>query len=451
SVGAYQHLVSAADSSVQYGTGLAALTVTSTTKQIKDIVPGLTLDLVSASATPVTVTIANDGQPALDGIKKVITDLNDVIDFWKTNGGYDANTKKPGPLANESALRSGVNAVISSFTGTVSGLPRGLSALTAVGVSVDKVTGKLSLDEAVFKAKMASDPDGVGRLFSTSGSSTAPSIQFVSMGEKTASNTAFSVNVTQAATQATLTGYAALGASTVINSTNNRLRMTINGTIYDITIASNTYSRSAMVAHLQSSIDTLAGANQVTVALDGSDQLVFTTKAYGSAFSLTTTDVGASDARAALSLAATTVSGVNVAGTINGVAATGLGQALTANAGSSAEGLRLLITGAAGTTGSVTGIRGLGQITYNRILALTKASTGSVPQKEDTYTKLISGLDVQIKRNDAKLATRRAYYEAQFLAMESIISKTKSQSDALMQGLAAFQNSSTNSNSNRSN
>src|SRR5690606_8431775 len=111
-----------------------------------------------------------------------------------------------------------------------------------------------------------------------------------------------------------------------------------------------------------------AAERSVSVELDASNQLVFKTGDFGSDAKIDVTAVGANSA-ATLGLAvAEGTAGLDVVGTINGKAATGKGQVLTAASGDDSAGISININGGAlGDRGNVTYIQGVGDRTVDLV------------------------------------------------------------------------------------
>jgi flagellar hook-associated protein 2 len=138
------------------------------------------------------------------------------------------------------------------------------------------------------------------------------------------------------------------------------------------------------------------------------------------------------------------VNGVDVAGTINGIAATGRGQILEGKSGATSEGLALVVTATSALTGvSVSATKGLAQLSSESISALSDVETGSVTRKDKGYQVDIDGMKKRIKRVDELLTKRRERYEAQFRQMEQLIQGFKSQGDILTSQISGFQNMAT--------
>src|SRR5262249_18292711 len=145
--------------------------------------------------------------------------------------------------------------------------------------------------------------------------STNAGVQFVTGSVKSkASATYYQVDLTQAATQATITATNDLADNTVIDNTNNSFTITVNGKLSGtITLANGTYSRLGLAQAVQAQINVnpeLVGRS-VSVSLNG-DKLKITTASYGFASDVT---IGTGTALAPLGFAGTeTAKGQDVVG-----------------------------------------------------------------------------------------------------------------------------------------
>jgi flagellar hook-associated protein 2 len=135
---------------------------------------------------------------------------------------------------------------------------------------------------------------------------------------------------------------------------------------------------------------------------------------------------------------ATPTTGVDVAGTIGGMQATGNGQTLTGAAGSATEGLKLTING--GNTGA----RGTINFSQGYAVKLTSLAAGFIGTN-GVITSRTSGLNDSIKSlNDQKasfqthLDAMQKMYTAQFNALDSLVASMQSTQSYLTQQLAAI-------------
>jgi flagellar hook-associated protein 2 len=165
----------------------------------------------------------------------------------------------------------------------------------------------------------------------------------------------------------------------------------------------------------------------VTASTDGSGHLVLTHDNYGSANSFTISATGN------LGLANGTFTGIDVAGTINGEAATGTGRTLTGDAGeTNIVGLSVKYTGTEeGDAGTVRLTVGVAELFDRTLFNITDPYDGYVAFKKDSLHTSIEGLDTRIETMEAHLDRKTETMINRFVMMEMALNKIQSQSDWL--------------------
>ena len=179
------------------------------------------------------------------------------------------------------------------------------------------------------------------------------------------------------------------------------------------------------------------GRNPVAVKASASDdgRLVITQESYGSDYSFT---ISGGDS---LGMTDGEYHGVDVAGTINGVQASGRGQTLTAsNSDEYSRGmvLRVNLTAAelaaqGNSQGTVTLISGIADRLYSVVSSLSDPIGGFIQARIDSYASTIKSLDYRIDDMNKRLELRRAQYVRKYTALE----RSLSQLDSLKQRLTA--------------
>jgi flagellar hook-associated protein 2 len=153
-------LRAAADATITMGN----LTITRPTNTVGDLIPGVTLQLVSAApGSDVTVNVTRDADAVVKKVKALVDALNEVVKAEKKYDYYDPNTKAAGVLLGDSAARrllqrllDGVHATLGSGTYTTIG---------QLGVTVQR-DGTYALDEAKLRDAIASDFDAAAAVVS---------------------------------------------------------------------------------------------------------------------------------------------------------------------------------------------------------------------------------------------------------------------------------------------
>jgi len=181
-------------------------------------------------------------------------------------------------------------------------------------------------------------------------------------------------------------------------------------------------------------------AMTITASRTTDSRLLLTHNEYGTGHPIVVSETGGTE----LGLNdASQVYGVNVAGTINGAAATGNSQSLTLDAdGNSADGLSILYTGtnASSTTFNMT--LGIADLLERQLSLITDADNGYVGFKQTSLRDRIEAFETQISRMEALLERKREAMINRFVRMETALSKIQSQGSWLSSQLDALNNNS---------
>jgi flagellar hook-associated protein 2 len=184
-------------------------------------------------------------------------------------------------------------------------------------------------------------------------------------------------------------------------------------------------------------------AMAITAANDGSNHLQLSNDSYGSGYSFTvdeSTDTGLWSG--SMTTPVTVNNGQNIAGTINGEAATGSGQNLTGKDGeTNIAGLAVKYTGS--TTGNVGNIKftvGVAALFDRTLFNITDTQKGYLTFKENSLTSSIKDLDDNITHMEARLTIKMSAMTRHFEAMELALSKFQSMSSWLASQLTAASN-----------
>jgi flagellar hook-associated protein 2 len=141
-----------------------AVLLTSSRNTLDSVVTGVTIDLKSVSANPVTVTVSRDVAGIEAQVNLFISAFNTLSDAITSKTKYDPETKVKGPLLGDS-MTLGLR---SSLFSTVQGRPIGVSGpfddFADVGITVAS-GGKLTLNRDKLRAALEQDPQAVADLF----------------------------------------------------------------------------------------------------------------------------------------------------------------------------------------------------------------------------------------------------------------------------------------------
>jgi len=197
------------------------VTVTDSSNTITDVISGVTLSLVgedgAAEDTTVTVKVERD----LSSIKSNITDMKDayntIMDYINTMFTYDENNEEVGGiLFGDGTLSSVKTQLIDTVTQQITGLTDDYDQLSLIGITLDltdTTEGKydnigLAIDDDKLTDALESNFDDVKKLFIAHGSGSSPNLTYIGHTSETQGGS-YTVDITQAATQATTTASAA--------------------------------------------------------------------------------------------------------------------------------------------------------------------------------------------------------------------------------------------------
>ena len=435
----------AVDASVTIGSGNGAMTVTSASNQLDALIPGLTLSLHAADPNKdLTLTVGNDTDKMKKAIQDLVSSFNDVMTYIDEQVRYDADSGIAGPLLGNRQALTIQDQVRSVLTNIVSGASSQLNYLGALGITTGD-DGKLTINDAKLTDVLTGKKAGVTlndvrKLFALTGSATNPQVQFVVGSTKTkASATPYTVHLTQAAEKATLTAGTALGASTVINGSNNSFVVKIDGaTSSTLTLANGTYTATALAQAVQSAInsDTALLGRHVNVGLV-TNKLTITSDRFGLASEVITQS---GNALTTLGFTAGgSASGRDVVGSfvVDGVTETarGTGQFLQGDSGNANTAdlqVRVTLSPAqigAGLDTSLTVTRGIASQLDNVLNSIFDPVNGRLKTIDDGFQESIELLEEQkIKQNEI-MESRRVSLQKQFAAMERVLSQLQSASN----------------------
>jgi flagellar hook-associated protein 2 len=423
-VGGFITLSEASDAQITVGTGPGAYTVTASSNTISGVLPGVTLTLKSTTSSPVTVSVSRDGNALADKVQALV----DAANLAKTDidklTAFDATTLTSSPLTGDSTASRLITALTRAFTSAVPGATPGSPGLAGVAIDRD---GNFTFDRSKFLTAFASNPDGLARLFTQGGSASTSDIEFVSAGDRAVAGT-YDVNVTQIALQASSTG---LSGSWPTTPTTVSVRVNNTTASYDVG-ASDT--QDDVAAGLNAAFADAGLALQAVVSGTGIE--VHTT-AYGSAQKFDVAWDGTNYA---------TVAGQDVQGTINGVAATGVGQQLLAPfTDNTVGGLALRISATTtGAIGTFTYTPGVAQRVTSAVSAATDLVSGYITSRENDYKARIRYINDHLASMEVRITRYEQNLRRQFAALEASIGQMKAQSDWLASQVQQLPKASSN-------
>jgi len=411
------------------------LAISSATNTVSSAIPGVTLTLAKVGTTSVNVAQnTNSVQTSVQGFVKAYNDLSATL---KKMTAYDPATKKGGPLQGDATVQGIQNRLRSLLNTTITGLGGSLTSLSQFGISF-QIDGSLALDSTKLTTALTNNFSDIAGLFAAVGSSTDSLVGYAGSSVNTKPGR-YALTVSALATQGSTTGSAAIGTTTIVAATNDILNLTVDGVSASVTLAAGTYTNAGIAAQLQSLINGVAayktaGIN-ATVSQSGG-VFSITSARYGTASNVSIT--GGNGATNLFGATPTSLAGVDVAGTINGVSAVGSGQNLIGAAGTPVDGLKLLITGGAlGARGTMYFSQGYAH-NLNVLVGKMLVTDGVLSARTDGINRTIKDIDARRTVMNERLATIEARYLAQFRALDTLVSKFQNTGNFLNQQLASL-------------
>jgi len=414
------------------------LLVNRESNHITDVVEGMEFDLFASSPTEtINVIISEDKSIAEQTIRDFVTAYNTFRTEVESLVGFDTEEKEYGSLHRDPLAKNLMQSLRNTLTGSVPGITGIFSTLSELGIRTE-LDGSLKIIEVEgntgFRAAIDNNFERVRDLFVPKTSSSASDIDVTKFSARSQPGT-YEVVITQQPSKGQLTA-ANIVSAFPIDTTGKDYSFTVklNG-VASASISLPTGKSYANGAELAADLQSLINLDSniktakatVAVSFDGS-KLSFLSDSYGASSNVEFSVVGADMADLGISVGAGTA-GTDVAGTIDGVAAFGVGNILLPALGSKAEGLSLSIQPGA-TSGSITFTRGFAGTLSSLVNEFLKTS-GLIKEREDTINKDIERVEDDEQALNRRSEAYRARLMAQFQAMESIVRSLNSTGDFL--------------------
>ena len=412
------------------------IAVSKASNTVTDVIKGVTLNLQKIMATPVSLTIVRETatvKSSVDGFVKAYNDLNKTL---KDVSAYNSATKQGAILQGDSTVRTLQSQIRAVLATPVSNTGGSLSTLSQIGVSFQK-DGTLALDASKLDTAITNNFNDLASLFAVVGKASDSLVSYSSAATTTKPGS-YAVNATTLATQGNTVGNFNLNPGLSIIAASTTINVTLDDVSASVALAAGNYTATQLSAMIQSAINgtsAFSSANSsVAATIDGSGFLTLNSNRYGSS-SIISLSSGAGTPVSAFMGTATNITGLDVAGTIDGGAATGSGQFLTSSAGNS-TGIKLQINGGlTGARGTLSYSQGYAY-SLNDLSTSLLASSGSLDGRTTGINSSIKDIGKQRDVLNIRMAAIEKRYRTQFTALDSLLSSMNQTSTYLTQQLA---------------
>lgn len=166
-------LVAGQDAAVFVGSGGSTpLLISSRQNQITGIVPGLTVTLVGASSSPVTINVTNTSDQAVTQINNFVTAFNGLAAQITTYTAFDTSSDTGGVLLGDYNALDIQNLLYSNLNSVVPSTQQ-YHTLAQIGLTIDQ-QGNLDFDQDTFNQAYATNPDDVTKLLTATSTTANP-------------------------------------------------------------------------------------------------------------------------------------------------------------------------------------------------------------------------------------------------------------------------------------
>ncbi len=141
-----------------------AILLQGSSNTLDSVLTGVSIDLKSASETPVQLTITGDNETIEGDVQAFIKAFNDTVDRISFQTRFVQDTEERGALLGDGTAISLRSALFGAVLGANDGFSGAYNTLASVGITVGE-GAKLELDSDKFRAALAADPQAVEDLF----------------------------------------------------------------------------------------------------------------------------------------------------------------------------------------------------------------------------------------------------------------------------------------------
>lgn len=413
---------------------LDGLDISSASNNAANIIEGVTLKLTKTNVgTPTSLVVARDTEAVVKSVNEFVTAYNAITKTMKDLTAYNEATKTGAVLNGDATARSIQTELRSMLSAPVGTGGNAFSVLSEIGVNLK--AGVMSVDDAKLKKSIDSNFGDIAALFAAVGKPSDSLVSFKGASDKTVPGS-YAVNVTQLAAKGNAAASAL--ANLTISAGNKTMEVTLDGKTATITLGEGVYaSTEALATEVQSKINgnsVFSGAGSAVTVTNDAGKLTISSNRYGAASNVSLTAGAGADSL--MGAAPVSSAGLDVAGTIGGVAAVGSGRTLTAGVGP-AEGLALQVDGL-GDRGTVNYSQGYA-FQFDKFANNLLGTSGPLTLRTEGINASIKELAASRLRLVDRLDDIEKRYRTQYTSLDATMSKMNATSSYLTQQLASLQ------------
>ena len=147
---------------------IAGVSYTSPSNTVTDALSGVTLNLLTPTSAPATLTVGDNTSTIESNIQAFVHAYNTLQSSLAQLGSYDATTNTAGPLLGNAALTGAQSQIRAALYNVVDTGSSTYNTLASIGITSNS-DGSLSLNGATLSAALSSNFSAVSTLFSGTG------------------------------------------------------------------------------------------------------------------------------------------------------------------------------------------------------------------------------------------------------------------------------------------
>ncbi|MCW8902040.1 MAG: flagellar filament capping protein FliD, partial [Gammaproteobacteria bacterium] len=404
------------------------VSVSSAANEIKDTVPGLTLNLKKLTEGEFeSFKIEKETAGIKQSIESFVGSYNELMSTVSILTGVDAETGQAGPLSGDSSIRGMTDQIRRRLSTSFNGINENLTSLSSIGID-SSLDGLLSVNELKLNSALEHHADEIAHLFSAAVSTSDAKIRVTSK-KVPAADGVFNITINQTPSSGSLTGMSLLNYPDNIFDVPEKISLVVdNVTTSEIKLVPRSYeSGKEFAAELQRLIN-----NDESLKRNGSSVSV---SYINNALTITSNNVGLKSAVAVKSISQKLSSltglfvnqgepGKDLKANVNGYELTGDGTKLKLEGVLS--GVVLDVSGdKTGSRGDITVTNGIASI-LDELSTSFLESNGLLDARIDGYNSKIKNIDKQRSDLVRKLEVSEQRYLKQFSNLDAMLGKMRS-------------------------
>ena len=419
---------------------LDGVSISNAENEIKDSVPGLTLNLKKLTEEGFeSLKIEKETSAIKQSIESFVSSYNELMSTVSILTGADPETGQAGPLSGDSSIRSIIDQIRRRLSTSFNGINENLSSLSSIGIDSAR-NGSLTLDDVKLNSALKNHADEIVHLFSAAVSTSDAKIR-VTSDKIPATDGVFKITIDQIPLSASITGNTLLNYPGNIIDVPEKISFSIdNVTTSEIKLLPRSYASgkefSAELQRLINNDENLKGNDSSVNVSYTNNALKISSNRVGLPSSVAITSISQTLSSLTGLFVTQGQTGQDLKANVNGYELTGDGSKLKLEGVLS--GVVLAVAGEkTGERGNLTVTNGIASI-LDELSTSFLANNGLLDARIDGYNSKIKGIEKQRTDLVRKLEVSEQRYLKQFSNLDAMLGKMRSTSNFLAEKLSSL-------------